>query len=165
VARKRKNKQPKERFEYGQGNFLMGKDGKLYVLKSSEECRRFCVKYEIPYRNVLENISEPPRAPISHRAHFTSTARARRFVRTDFPLTIKEKYAMRDKGIFPIEEVKGETTRFEGVRLDTETEKQLRLMMLWHKEKTGKEPTLSDLIRLCIHREFVRQEQHRKTKN
>jgi hypothetical protein len=113
-----------------------------------------------PYRGRVEaTTTHMQRIPIS------TTRRPRRFVRTDFPLTREEKYLMRDKGIFPIEEAKGETTRLEALRLDTETENQLRLMMLWHKEKTGKEPILSDLIRLCIHREFVRQEQQRKDKN
>jgi len=112
--------------------------------------------FEPPELPSLALPSENPFKPIR------PTIRPRRLVKTDFPLTREEKYKMRDKGIFPIEEAKGETTRLEGVRLDTETEKQLKLMMFWHKQKTGKEPTLSDIIRLCIHREFVRQEQRRK---
>jgi len=88
------------------------------------------------------------------------------FVHPSRRLTPEQVKLLRASGIIPIEDEKGETTRYVPVRLDTETLKQLRILKLKLK-KQKKKVTDSEVLRLVLlkgleHIEEVEQSQKTK---
>jgi hypothetical protein len=73
-----------------------------------------------------------------------------RFFHPDTRLSPEEVNRLRLQGIIPVEDEKGETTRYVPVRLDSETLKQLRLRKLKLKQRGKKRVSDSEVLRYVL---------------
>ncbi|MFB3889875.1 MAG: hypothetical protein ACE14S_10325 [Candidatus Bathyarchaeia archaeon] len=64
-------------------------------------------------------------------------------------MTPAQVTVLRQSGIIPIEDEKGETSRYVPIRLDSTTLKELRVLKLRLKGQ-GKKPTDSEVLRLVL---------------